>query len=117
VLLSDWLRLLKRQGRSIPPHYWPRTLFTTAMACGNSVLAPWEHYRQAEKIEAAVVRKPIFILGHHRSGTTHLWNLMATDSRLVYPTVLGGLSPYLSQLRTGYPRYGSMHNPEQTPAG
>lgn len=94
VLLSDWLRLLKRQARSIPPRYWPRTLFTTAMACGNSVLAPWEHYRQAEKIEAAVVRKPIFILGHHRSGTTHLWNLMATDSRLVYPTVLQAVFPH-----------------------
>ena len=94
VLLSDWLRLLKQQSKSIPPRYWPRTLFTTAMACGNSVLAPWERYRQSEKIEAAVVRKPIFILGHHRSGTTHLWNLMATDSRLVYPTVLQAVFPH-----------------------
>ncbi|MBW1749449.1 MAG: sulfotransferase [Deltaproteobacteria bacterium] len=94
ILLSDWLRLLKQRGRSIPPRYWPRTLFTTAMACGNSVLAPWERYRQSDKIEAAVVRAPIFIIGHHRSGTTHLWNLMATDSRLVYPTVLQAVFPH-----------------------
>jgi hypothetical protein len=94
VLLSDWLGLLKQQGRSIPPRYWLRTLFTTAMACGNSVLAPWERYRQSEKIETAVVKNPIFILGHHRSGTTHLWNLMATDPRLVYPTVLQAVFPH-----------------------
>ena len=94
VLLSDWLRLLKRQGRSIPPRYWLRTIFTTGMACGNSILAPWERYRQSDKIQTAVVRAPIFIIGHHRSGTTHLWNLMATDSRLVYPTVLQAVFPH-----------------------
>ena len=94
VLLSDWLRLLKQRGGTIPPRYWPRTAFTTLMACGNSILAPWERHRQSAKIEAAVVRKPIFILGHHRSGTTHLWNLMATDSRLVYPTVLQAVFPH-----------------------
>lgn len=94
VLLSDWLRLLRQRGMSIPPRYWPRTLFTTAMACGNSVLAPWEQYRQSARIENTVVRAPVFILGHHRSGTTHLWNLMATDSRFVYPTVLQAVFPH-----------------------
>lgn len=94
VLLSDWLRLLRRRGASIPPRYWLRTLFTTAMACGNSVLARSERRRYSAKVRAAVVHAPIFIIGHHRSGTTHLWNMLATDARLVYPTVLQAVFPH-----------------------
>lgn len=94
VLLSDWLRLLRRRGASIPPRYWLRTLFTTTMACGASALAHSEKRRYSIKAQSTNVRAPIFVIGHHRSGTTHLWNLLATDSRLVYPTVIQAVFPH-----------------------
>lgn len=94
VRLGDWLRLLRKQGAAISPRYWPRTLFTTIMACGNSMLARSERRHYSARASLVVIRAPIFIIGHHRSGTTHLWNMLATDDRLVYPTVLQAVFPH-----------------------
>ncbi|MGF1476146.1 MAG: sulfotransferase [Geminicoccaceae bacterium] len=94
VTLGDWLGVLRRHGTDIPPRYWARTLFTTLMAAMNSVLARLEKRRCGERLGAVQVRRPVFIIGHHRSGTTHLWNLMAQDPRTASPTVLQAVFPH-----------------------
>lgn len=94
VTFGDWARILRRHGTAISPRYWPRTAFTLAMSVLNSALAGREARRHAATIERLQVRRPVFVLGHHRSGTTHLWNLLAQDSRFAYPTVLQAVFPH-----------------------
>jgi len=94
VLLGDWLGLLWRHGRSIPPRYWAKAAFTTLMASMNSPVAACERVRFAQAVERVHVVQPVFILGHHRSGTTHLWNLLGRDGRFVSPTLLEAVFPH-----------------------
>ncbi len=92
VPFDDWRQLLARRGHRIAPRYWPRAAFTTAMSLLNSALVRQER-RYDRAIEEGQVEAPLFILGHHRSGTTHLWNLLATDERFSTPTVLQSVFP------------------------
>jgi len=94
VLLGDWLGVLLRHGVRIPPRYWARTAFTTAMAALNSAVRVHEALRYHGAVRDAHVRAPVFILGHHRSGTTHLWNLLGRDPRFASPTVLQAVFPH-----------------------
>jgi omega-hydroxy-beta-dihydromenaquinone-9 sulfotransferase len=94
VTFGDLARLLGHDGAAISLHYWPRTAFTLGMSVLNSALARREARRQAAVIERVQVRRPVFVLGHHRSGTTHLWNLLSQDPRFAYPTVLQAVFPH-----------------------
>ena len=40
------------------------------------------------------VQPPLFILGHYRSGTTHLHNLLALDPQFAAPTFFQALNPH-----------------------
>ena len=79
ITLDRWLDLLR--DNSISPAYWHRAAFITAAACMNS-LAKRKEERLSEEIRATeLAGPPLFILGHWRSGTTHLHNLLALDTR------------------------------------
>lgn len=94
VRLGDWWPVLRRHWRGIPGAYWPRTAFTTSMAALNSALSWREERRYGPALADIAVQAPVFILGHYRSGTTHLWNLLACDPRFAYPTVPQALFPH-----------------------
>lgn len=91
VTLGPWLHVLKEHGSEIPPRYWPRTVFTTAMAALNSIVQIKEPSGYLR--EDYTVKKPVFIIGHHRSGTTHLWKLLSVDDQFIYPTVTETIFP------------------------
>ena len=91
VTLAPWLHIIKQHGRDIPPRYWPRTMFTTLMAALNSIVQlrePTDYLKEEYTVE-----KPVFIVGHHRSGTTHLWKLLSVDDQFIYPTVTETIFP------------------------
>ncbi len=92
VTFDDWVRVLRHRAPHVPPRYWPRIAFTAAMGLLNSAVA-YQERRHESAIEDAEVKAPVFIVGHHRSGTTHLWNLLATDERFAYPSLTETLFP------------------------
>lgn len=79
------MRALAANRCAVSPAFWPRALATTVSAAAVSAQARLESRRWNDRIAAAEVREPVFILGHYRSGTTHLHNLLAQDARLAYP--------------------------------
>ena len=93
VTLGDWLRLLAANGFNIPPRFWYRALATTSQSAFNSLLAAWERHYYLPRVESIEVRQPIFILGHWRSGTTHLHNLLSQDDRFSFPNLFQSLNP------------------------
>ena len=94
VTVGDWFRLMRGYGTRIPPRYWPRTAFTWSMSLLNSALAGREARRYGAEVDRVAVHRPVFVIGHHRSGTTHLWNLLSQDDRFAYPTVLQAVFPH-----------------------
>jgi len=93
VRLGDWLRVLRDNRVAVEPRFWPRAALTTLGSVANSVIARREAARVAGQMPSTVERPPVFVIGHHRSGTTHLWNLLATNPRFAYPTVLQAIFP------------------------
>jgi len=70
----------------VPVSMWPRlaAFFGAALARLPVSLAERLHVRlQPDPLEG--MPAPVFILGHWRSGTTHLFNLMSRDPRFAWP--------------------------------
>ena len=94
MVLGDWCSLLRRHRFSAEPRHWPRAAVQTAVSASNSVGALMERTFFGGQIEAARVQCPLFILGHYRSGTTHLHNLMALDPQFTAPSFFQVLNPH-----------------------
>jgi omega-hydroxy-beta-dihydromenaquinone-9 sulfotransferase len=80
ITTADWLRLLRENRFDVDSAYWHRALFITLTSLMNSYFRRKEVTLYQEKIDAVTVQAPLFVLGHWRSGTTHLHNLLAQDS-------------------------------------
>ena len=82
--LPNWLRLL-RQRPPVDRAGRTRMLKLTATSLGNSALNLVERLLWRRRSNRVTLHpEPVFILGHWRSGTTLLHNLLALDPRLAY---------------------------------
>lgn len=89
VRFAPWLRVLARHGFRVSPSRIPRALGITAASLGNELLAAIQRVVWGRGIRAARIEQdPIVILGHWRSGTTLLHELLACDPRLVAPSTI-----------------------------
>jgi omega-hydroxy-beta-dihydromenaquinone-9 sulfotransferase len=87
MLLGDWLKLLARGKFRIHPLRVCMTLIITGCTVGNSICALLQRLIYGRRIDATeITEPPIFIIGHWRSGTTYLHELMVCDQRFAYPT-------------------------------
>lgn len=85
ITLGDWLRLLRDNRCSIDVRFLPRAATTSLLAPLNSVMRRYEERRYAAKWNAVRIEAPLFVLGHWRSGTTHLHYLLGQDDRFACP--------------------------------
>jgi hypothetical protein len=80
--LRSWLRLLWN-NRDIDRKFIPRALLVTLVTFLTSPLRLYESVRYGRIVRnTAVHPSTIFIIGHWRSGTTHLHNLLCQDKNL-----------------------------------
>jgi hypothetical protein len=87
MTLADWLSLLHENQFGVERHYWLRAASISLNSLSNSAFRQIEDAALLPKIQDAQLQAPIFILGHARSGTTYLHNLLAMDQRFAYPNV------------------------------
>lgn len=88
VTLLPWLRLLWEHAADIDWLVYPhRVLFLTVMAIVNTLLAlpDWLFFSRAVARQP-LHPSPVFVLGHPRTGTTHLHNLLSCDPRFAFAT-------------------------------
>ena len=83
--LADWRQLLRDNRFDIDRRRWSNVLAITAGSAANSLCRRLEQRRYGERVARTTVPPPIFVLGHWRSGTTHLHNLLAQDRRFAFP--------------------------------
>jgi len=93
--VSAWLRLLRSQHFRFAWSKLPAVVVTTAMTAGNSALGLVQSAIFGKRVDTAAIQPdPIFILGHWRTGTTHVHNLLALDPRLSFPTTFECSAPH-----------------------
>jgi omega-hydroxy-beta-dihydromenaquinone-9 sulfotransferase len=80
--LINIFRLLSQNNFQVTPRYLPRFLYACML---SSILSPFrvsEHFKTHKKITHTKIEKdPIFIIGHWRSGTTYLHNVLSLDDQ------------------------------------
>ncbi|HOE66131.1 MAG TPA: sulfotransferase [Candidatus Hydrogenedentes bacterium] len=121
---TNWARLLVRGG-GVSPRHLPKALYVTASTMIFAPFRVWEKWRYGAAIEHTPIdAPPIFILGHWRTGTTFLHNLMSMDPRLgcvlTYQTIAPEFSlvnqgAFKSLVRLILPQYRPQDNVEYHP--
>jgi hypothetical protein len=94
ITLQDWLKLLIQNRFRVDLPYLFRAGFITTASVQNSLCKLWEDWRYSRAIAATEPEPPLFVLGIWRSGTTHLHNLLARDSRLAFPDFFDVFYPH-----------------------
>ncbi|MFN9717196.1 MAG: sulfotransferase family protein [Planctomycetota bacterium] len=93
LTFSGLLKLLAQKPR-FGWSYVPRWASIFVMSVANSIQNGMEWLLYARKIRATTIDlPPVFILGHWRSGTTMLHNLMVLDPEVTYPNLYTCLYP------------------------
>ena len=90
---GDWLRFLSANRFVVHPRFLPRALGITGVSLSNSVSRWIEEWRYGRAYREQRIKEPLFILGHWRSGTTHLHNLLSRDDRLGFPNLYQVMCP------------------------
>lgn len=98
VALADWTKL--KQENTLSDSSAAKIDFIDQASKSN------ERYRLAEQLEfkkaieaTEVHESPVFVIGHWRSGTTHLQNILTQDDRFGYLNVAQSLNPHAFLLR------------------
>ena len=87
MLLTDWLRLLASHGFRVHPTRWGIALGATVTAGFNSKMRLVQLAFRGHAIQKTQLpQDPLFVLGHWRSGTTFLHELLSLDQRFHTPT-------------------------------
>jgi omega-hydroxy-beta-dihydromenaquinone-9 sulfotransferase len=92
-LLGDWLGVLRANRFVVHPRFVPRALGITAVCLSNSISRQIEEWRYGRAYRQQRIQEPLFILGHWRSGTTHLQNLLSRDNRFAFPNLYQVMCP------------------------
>src|SRR5688572_1687594 len=80
--VTDWFKLCARHGFRIHPLRMPMAALITGTTPFNSSAALLQHLWFGRYIEGTRIETPpVFIVGHWRSGTTLLHELLSHDSR------------------------------------
>lgn len=93
--LSNWLSLIWQNRFNFSIFQIPKVLLITLVILILSPFSLLERFRYHPRIRRIEIEyPPIFILGHFRSGTTHLQELFIKDKRLTYPNALDTVFPH-----------------------
>jgi hypothetical protein len=89
-----WVRLLSAGRFAVSPTRVPRALGITLASVANTALRAWQDLRwEARARRTPIAPDPVFIVGHWRTGTTMLHQLLALDPRHRCPSTYESLSP------------------------
>jgi hypothetical protein len=92
---SGWWSLLRYGSFDIHPSRWPLALAVSFATFVNSGLTALQYLIYSRKLTKSELHNPpIFIIGHWRSGTTLLHELLVLDARLSSPSTYQCFAPH-----------------------
>ncbi len=97
----SWARLV-RGADSIDPEFRPRVAAVGLTTLATSPLRLVERLRFERQVAACPLHpEPVFVLGHWRTGTTHLLNLLAQDPQFGCLTTFQAMVPGFCLMASG----------------
>lgn len=91
---SAWWRMFAANGFRASPHRWPTAVSISCFTAFNSLMGLIQHITHGSRVSRTPIKQdPIFIIGHWRSGTTHLHDLLSLDQRFAFPTTYECFAP------------------------
>jgi hypothetical protein len=94
ITTGDWVRLLRDNDFAVDPAYWHRAAFITLASGMNSFFRWKEEGQFGQQVSETEIPPPLFILGHWRSGTTHLHNLLSHDPQFAFANTYQVVNPH-----------------------
>lgn len=91
--LDVWIPRLVQARFAVGAAYIPRLIATLAFSTANTILTLPERLILPLLVRNRQVKPPVFILGVHRSGTTHLHNMLALDPQFCSPRAYHIMNP------------------------
>ncbi len=115
--LYAWLRLLLKNRCAVNWRYWYIAVIVTFMATYNTLMRVIQEIVYFRRLRNThITQPPIFILGHWRTGTTLLHELMIQDPALGYPTTYECMFPNHFLISEGFfTKYFSFLMPKTRP--
>ncbi|MHA1258465.1 MAG: sulfotransferase family protein [Candidatus Heimdallarchaeaceae archaeon] len=93
---TTWIKLLVQNRFNISFKYIPKAFAITLVTFIFWPFALFEFLKFDKKTKLTEIKEPpIFIIGHWRTGTTHLQNLMLKDGRFGYMNLIEGTFPHM----------------------
>ena len=91
---SVWARLLIRNRFAVHPSRWHYVVLYTFVSLINSTLAVLQRIVFGRRVaNTTIADPPIFVIGHWRTGTTLLHELLVLDERFIGPTGFECVAP------------------------
>jgi omega-hydroxy-beta-dihydromenaquinone-9 sulfotransferase len=92
--LKTVLKVVARNQFKVDVQCYGRLAYLVCVGIMNSIYSGCETFFNTQDIESTEIKhSPLFILGHWRSGTTHLHNLLSLDENFSYPSAYQALFP------------------------
>ena len=90
-----WFALLRRNHFAVHPGHWYIAVAISVLSVVNTLLELVERAIFGRAVaKTSITRPPIFLIGHWRSGTTLLHELMICNDRFGFPTTYQCLMPH-----------------------
>ena len=117
MTVADWAGLVLRNRLALDPRRYHVALGVSVFTVLNSFMKRLQDWRHgAEIARTQVEHDPIFIVGHWRSGTTYLHELLSLDDRFASPTTYQCFAPHHFLLSEDLvTRYGNFLLPHRRP--
>ena len=91
---GSYIQLLRENRFQIHPSRYPMTAMVGGCSVINSTLAAIQRATHRKRIQQTTIdQPPVFIIGHWRSGTTLMHELMSLDDRFAWPTNFDAFVP------------------------
>ncbi len=112
-----WMRLLRDNGFAVQPPYWYIAAIVSVNSVTNAALRWALNARFGERVRETVIEKPpVFVIGHWRTGTTLLHELMIRDVQFGFPDMQDCFNPHHALLTNHFfKRYGKWMLPDKRP--
>jgi hypothetical protein len=92
--LFAWLRLILRNHLRISPTHWYVAFIVTFVSLSHTLLRWLQEAWYGSRLDRVPIRHaPLFIIGHWRTGTTLLHELLILDEQHTYPNTYQCLEP------------------------
>lgn len=112
--LFNYFRVLQK-GRILPKYYF-KIFLTTLIVIIATPFHFWEKMVYSSKLKTYKFQKtPLFILGHWRSGTTHLHNMLTKDPRSGFVSTYQALFPNNLSSKWIFKTFMRINMPEKRP--